>query len=234
MGTPVATSDDLATYLGTQVDDPRMTVLLGYAQDRLEAIKTPCPTAAAGIVVEIAARAYTNPNSLTSVAVGTGHVGMATTALGGIGGIYVSKEQRSAYRSMTGGTAAFSVDVMPTGLDEIQVLTVSATAGTFTVTFLGHTTAPIAFNATASDVQTALQALPSVGAGNAQVTGAFTVEFVGALATMPLQLMTVDTTALTGSASVVESQQGVFAPGQNLPPWDTQFGYNPSLGWGWL
>lgn len=234
MGAPVATSADLATYLDTAVDDPRMTALLEYAQDRLEAIKTPCPVAAKGIVVAIAARAYSNPSSATQLGIGTGHVGLATTALGGIGGLYVSKDERASYRSMTGGTGAFSVDTMPVGLDEIQTLTVSATAGTFTLTFMGVTTAPIPYSANASDVQAALQAIPPVGVGNVSVTGAFTIEFVGDLAARPLQLITVDGTNLTGSASVLRTQAGVWAPGENLAPWNKQYGYYPSLGWGWL
>lgn len=46
-----------------------------------------------------------------------------------------------------------------------------ATAGTFTLSFAGQTTAGIAYNAPAAAVQSALTALPTVGAGMATVTG---------------------------------------------------------------
>ena len=44
--------------------------------------------------------------------------------------------------------------------------------GMFTLTFGGQTTAEIAYNAEATAVQTALEALPTVGAGNVAVAGA--------------------------------------------------------------
>lgn len=47
----------------------------------------------------------------------------------------------------------------------------AATGGTFTVTLNGETTAPLAWNATAAEVQAALEALPSVQSGDVLVTG---------------------------------------------------------------
>lgn len=75
------------------------------------------------------------------------------------------------------------IDV-PLGSSEVQTVTVAgATGGTFTLTFNGQTTAPIAFGATAAAVQTAFLALSTVGAGNATVTGSaggpFTITFTG-------------------------------------------------------
>jgi Leucine-rich repeat (LRR) protein len=45
------------------------------------------------------------------------------------------------------------------------------TGGTYTLTYGGQTTSAIAYNATASTVQSALQTLTSIGSGNATVTG---------------------------------------------------------------
>lgn len=45
------------------------------------------------------------------------------------------------------------------------------TAGTFTLTVAGQTTAGIAYGATAAQIKTALEALSTVGAGNATVSG---------------------------------------------------------------
>src|SRR3954465_1316547 len=46
---------------------------------------------------------------------------------------------------------------------EVQHLTISGSSGTFTLTFNGQTTAPLAFNATGGQVQIALSALSSIG-----------------------------------------------------------------------
>ncbi len=46
----------------------------------------------------------------------------------------------------------------------------SPTGGTFTLTFEGDTTGPIPFDATAAQVQAALEALPNIGPGNAETT----------------------------------------------------------------
>lgn len=70
------------------------------------------------------------------------------------------------------GRGPYAVD-RAVGTDEVQRATISGTptGGNFTLTFNGQTTANIAYNATAAAVQTALQALSTVGAGNVTVTG---------------------------------------------------------------
>ena len=73
----------------------------------------------------------------------------------------------------------------PGGASEIQRITINATAGTFTLRFAGQQTAPLAFNATAAQIQAALQALSTVGAGNVAVTfdgERFIVTYQGTLA----------------------------------------------------
>jgi hypothetical protein len=57
--------------------------------------------------------------------------------------------------------------------NEVQTLTVTGgpTGGTFTITFDGQTTAAIAYNATSSVVQTALEGLSNVNPGDITVTG---------------------------------------------------------------
>jgi P22 coat protein - gene protein 5 len=81
----------------------------------------------------------------------------------------------------------------------VQTVTVTGapTGGTFTLTFSGQTTAGIAYNATAAAVQTALQALSTIGTNNATVSGAsggpYTVTFQNALYA--------NTTALTASGA---------------------------------
>lgn len=96
------------------------------------------------------------------------------------------------------------------GTSEVQTLSLgAASAGTFTITFLGQTTAAIAYNANAAAVQAALEALASIGTGNVTVTGGAlpattTLTFAGALATQPnLPLITVNSTGLTGATVTI-------------------------------
>lgn len=100
--------------------------------------------------------------------------------------------------------------------NEVQVVTVSdADGGTFTLTYSGQTTAGIAYNATASAVDSALEALSNIGAGDVTVTGPdggpYTVTFTGALKDTNVAQLTADASSLTGSGhavSVSTSSQG--------------------------
>lgn len=66
------------------------------------------------------------------------------------------------------------------------------TEGTFTLTFDGDTTTALSYNATAAQIESALEALPSIGAGNVEVTGEFPsyeIEFIGDLEEAPQSLL---------------------------------------------
>lgn len=82
------------------------------------------------------------------------------------------------------------------GVSEVQTVTITGapTGGDFVLDFNGKATTDIAFNATAAAVQSALQALSTVGAGNATVTGSaggpYTVTFAGALANQNVTVLT--------------------------------------------
>ncbi len=107
---------------------------------------------------------------------------------------------------------------------EVQSVAIDNTTvgGTFTLTDGTTTTAAIAFNASAADVETALEAV--YGAGNVSVTGgpgpaaAWLVEFIGTLAGVEVPEMTGDATGLLGGAhsamGVVESVSHVVAAGE--------------------
>jgi hypothetical protein len=88
--------------------------------------------------------------------------------------------------------------------NEVQLVTVSATGGTFTLTFGGQTTSTIAWNAAASAVQTALRALSTIGATGVTVSGSgggpFTVSFTGTLQDTDVAQMTSSAAGLTGGA----------------------------------
>ena len=87
--------------------------------------------------------------------------------------------------------------------------------GTFTLEFGGDTTGPLPFNSRGSDLDAALEALPSIGAGNVRVTGPqkgpWTVEFIGTLADTDVVLIVADGAGLTvdgGAATVAETTKG--------------------------
>lgn len=114
--------------------------------------------------------------------------------------------------TVPGSTKKYQITgrVLKTGnTNEIQTVTItgSPTGGTFTLSFKGQTTAGIAFNATAAAVQSALEALSTIGAGNVLGGGGplpgtpVTVTFQGTLVSKDVELMTANSAGLTGGTS---------------------------------
>ena len=95
-------------------------------------------------------------------------------------------------------------------------LTGSPTAGTFTLDYGSGTPVSVAWNATAAQVQTALETLSTISSGDVKVTGSqlpdapIVVEFTGALAATDVNALTIDTTGLTGGTggNVTETIKG--------------------------
>jgi len=99
--------------------------------------------------------------------------------------------------------------------DEVQTLTEGGSGLTsFTVTYAGQTTASLDDDATAAEVQAALAALSTVGAGNVLVTGGplatgpFSVAFVAGLANTNVAAMTTTPTGGTGTVVVATTTAG--------------------------
>lgn len=74
------------------------------------------------------------------------------------------------------------------GFDEVQQLAIVATAGQFTLSFEGQSTPDLPFDASPANVQAALEALSTIGAGNVSVAGGrsgvsnrLRVSFIGSL-----------------------------------------------------
>jgi hypothetical protein len=93
----------------------------------------------------------------------------------------------------------------PSAVNEVQTMATSGgTGGTFTLSFRGATTAPIAYNAVAATIQTALQALSTIGAGNVTVTGGppstapVVFTFAGTLGNQGVDLIVSNITGVTG------------------------------------
>lgn len=101
--------------------------------------------------------------------------------------------------------------------NEKQTVAISATDGTFTLTYSGQTTTPIAYNAAPAVVQAALVALSNIGPADVVVTGGpgdatgstpYVVEFAGVLADQDVVEMTVNGSALGAAAGKVISCAG--------------------------
>lgn len=121
------------------------------------------------------------------------------------------------------------------GTNEVQTLTMTGTptGGTFTLRFRGQTTAPIVFGATAAQIDTALEALSTIGAGGVLSAGgpfpavAITATFNAApYAPSNVPNISLGTNGLTGgttpTVTVTATTPGVPAIGTHiLTPADT-------------
>jgi hypothetical protein len=157
-----------------------------------------------------------NFNSPRDIAVNTTGAGPADQ-----GDFYVVDEEKSNNRIQRfdedgNFISAWGANVLTAPVEEVQKLTVSATAGTYKLSFDGATTADIAFDAGAEEVRSALSALPTTGAAgltNLIVSGSgpFTItsdRFDSSMRATDLPQITVDTSSLTGTASVETTTQG--------------------------
>jgi len=98
----------------------------------------------------------------------------------------------------TGNTAYVRVQSQGNVIDNNQTVSLGApSAGTFTLTYKGQTTAGIAFNATGATVQTALLLLSTLPAGTISVTGGASGPYVISMLTS----LATDTTAFTGNGA---------------------------------
>lgn len=230
MSTPIALPSDLETFLGMEagtINTTRATQIISFAQALCESIVFPLPANAMGTVLQVAARSFSNPEGVTSESVGPYHVTRGAAAL------YLTRGDKATLRRLSGKIGAFSIDTMPLGTNAVQIVTITATGGTFRLALSGQYTSQLAYNATPGDVAAAIAAIPLIGLGNVTVTGTgpYTVTFVNKLATTPVPTMIGDPSALTGtspSVNVITSIIGVFAPGQNLAPWDKDYFFNDS------
>lgn len=102
--------------------------------------------------------------------------------------------------------------------NEVQTITISGspTGGTWTATFKGDTTDPIAYNATPAQVATELAGLKTIGMGNVAVSGSagsWAVTFQGLLGATNVPAMTVSGSLTGGTTpSIAVAQTTAGAP----------------------
>lgn len=90
-----------------------------------------------------------------------------------------------------------------------------ATGGTFTITVGANTTSGLAYNASTSAVQTAVQGLASVGSGNATVTGSagdYRILFTGAFLNAAIPTVSVSGASLTGTGATATLSRMAQSP----------------------
>ncbi len=107
--TAVASVADLATYLDLpDLDVDRAQLLLNLAQAKCEAVITPLPASALGVVLDVAARAYTNPTNADSQSTGPFAVTYRTVS----GGLWLTRNNLAELRRLT-RSGAFTIDMTP-------------------------------------------------------------------------------------------------------------------------
>jgi len=106
---PLITPDDLAIYLrDSSIDVDRAAMMIEDAQALCESVLSPLPATAAGIVRRIAGRGYVT--TTTSKGAAGSPMGAQTT---GMGGIWLSRNDRADLRRLGGGGGAFTIDLLP-------------------------------------------------------------------------------------------------------------------------
>lgn len=111
MSTPIVDPSDLGTYLGIDsIDTNRAVLILASAQALCEAIISPLPAAASAVVLDVAARAWSNPTNAQHEATGPFSVAYGAVA----GGLWLTRQNKATLRLLAGGSGAFSIDPTPT------------------------------------------------------------------------------------------------------------------------
>lgn len=149
----------------------------------------------------------------TNCATVTARVGNAKGGFGAYTALQPPSRQCGLPYPLVSAEVAGGLGISGVKRNEVERITVNAGGGTFTISHGGETTAPIAYNASASTVQKALEGLTSIGTGNVAVEGGpggegggtpYTVVFVGALAEKAITPLT------TSHASLIPGNSGAF------------------------
>ena len=104
------TPADLGTYLGVTVDDTRGQYLIDRAMELCLSVVDPLPAGSDAVVLDVAARAFSNPSNVTSQ--GAGPFPVAYGAVGG--GLWLTRQNKATLRRLAGSGGAFTIDTMPT------------------------------------------------------------------------------------------------------------------------
>lgn len=108
------TAEQLGLYLGLpEIDGARADLLIQTAVALCETVVKPLPEGAQAVVLSVAGRAYVNPQQVSYETIGP----MSVQRPQGSGGLYLTKADKSALKSLAGRGGAFTVDPTPATAD---------------------------------------------------------------------------------------------------------------------
>ncbi len=108
------TVEELGLFLDLdEIDGNRGDFLINKAISLCQTVVKPLPEGADAVVLSVAGRAYLNPGQATYETIGPMSVQRPT----GSGGLYLTKADKSALKSLAGRGGAFTVDPTPATAD---------------------------------------------------------------------------------------------------------------------
>ncbi|MFD4921145.1 hypothetical protein ACFWNE_07475 [Streptomyces goshikiensis] len=104
------TAEELGLYLDLpEINGDRADLLLTKAVALCQSVVKPLPDEASAVVLSVAGRAYVNPQQTTYETIGPMSVQRPT----GSGGLYLTKADKAALKSLAGRGGAYTVDPTP-------------------------------------------------------------------------------------------------------------------------
>ncbi|WPO74026.1 hypothetical protein [Streptomyces sp. KN37] len=108
------TAEQLGLYLGlSEIQGDRADLLIQQAIALCETVVKPLPDQATAVVLSVAGRAYVNPQQVSYETIGP----MSVQRPSGSGGLYLTKADKAALKSLAGRGGAFTVDPTPATAD---------------------------------------------------------------------------------------------------------------------
>lgn len=108
------TAEQLGMYLGMgEIDGDRADLLIQQAVALAQSVVRPLPDDASAVVLSVAGRAYVNPQQVSYETIGPMSVQRPT----GSGGLYLTKADKAALKSLAGRGGAFTIDPTPLTAD---------------------------------------------------------------------------------------------------------------------
>ncbi|MGW1015580.1 hypothetical protein [Streptomyces niveus] len=120
------TAEQLGLYLGLEtIDGERAELLIQQAVALALSVVKPLPDEATAVVLSVAGRAYVNPQQVSYETIGP----MSVQRPQGSGGLYLTKADKAALKSLAGRGGAFTVDPTPGTADPSPTWPVDGTFG---------------------------------------------------------------------------------------------------------
>lgn len=119
-------AEALGLYLGLdEIHGQRADLLIQQAVALCESVVKPLPDQATAVVLSVAGRAYVNPQQVSYETIGP----MSVQRPSGSGGLYLTKADKAALKSLAGRGGAFTVDPTPDTADPSPTWPMGGTFG---------------------------------------------------------------------------------------------------------